>query len=348
MREVRLSICIPTYNFGGFLGETLESMSVQDLAGAEIVVLDSASTDDTPHVVAEWQRRLPNLKYVRADWRGGIDRDMARVVEEAAGEYVWLFSADDVMRVGAVSTVARALSPELDVLLCSHTICNKEMRFLFDYPVIRADPGHLFDLGDVSQRHDYFRRAANTEAFFSFMSGIIVKTEIWRTVRLNEKFVGSCWAHVARFFEIIVERGLIVRYIGGPLLDKRGDNDSFATSSMSERWRLSIAGFEAIASEFFGAESPEALHVNRVLRVEFSLLSFLSLRNQLRRTGSDVEIRDLDKLFACLYRHSTSSDCVIRAVYTLLARVPIPVCNVVRRFIDLTGARGILTRRYVL
>jgi abequosyltransferase len=110
MPRLKLSLCIPTYNFGDFIGETLESIAKQDLTGVEIVVLDSASTDETPAVVAAYRERLPCLRYIRADRKGGIDRDLARVVEEAQGEYVCLFSADDIMRPGAVYTVAGELS----------------------------------------------------------------------------------------------------------------------------------------------------------------------------------------------------------------------------------------------
>ncbi|KAB2919901.1 MAG: glycosyltransferase family 2 protein [Hyphomicrobiaceae bacterium] len=338
--EAVLSICIPTYNFGAFIGETLESIACQDLSGAEIVILDSASTDDTPAVVAGFTSRLPNLRYIRADRKNGIDRDMARVVEEARGEYVWLFSADDIMRPGAVAAVARELSPDIDVVLCSHTICDREMRFLFDYPVLRAPSGAVFDLGSAGSRHDYFARAANTEAFFSFMSGVIVKRETWRSVPLNEMFVGSCWAHVARLFEVIVRYGLRVRYIGGPLLDKRGDNDSFAAASTAERWCLSIAGYSDIVAASFGAHSIEALHVRRVLRVEFPLMSFVSLRYISVRLGVPQETALVDDL--CLRLHGPARGNWRWLIYRAFALIPADFLKGLGRMLDATGTKGIL------
>ena len=116
-----ISICIPTYNFGAFISETLESLEQQDLSGAEIVVLDSASTDNTQEVVASFACRLPNLRYIRTDKKLGIDRDMARVAAEAHGQFIWLFSADDVMRPDALALVKPYLKEEYDVLLCPTT-----------------------------------------------------------------------------------------------------------------------------------------------------------------------------------------------------------------------------------
>lgn len=51
MGNIRLSICMPTYNFGKFIGETLESIMKQIPDGVEIVVLDGGSTDNTCDVV---------------------------------------------------------------------------------------------------------------------------------------------------------------------------------------------------------------------------------------------------------------------------------------------------------
>ena len=82
---MRLSICIPTFNFGEFIGETLESILPQVVDGVEVVILDGGSTDDTTAVVRSFQDRYPELRYVRRDERGGIDRDMARNVDLARG-----------------------------------------------------------------------------------------------------------------------------------------------------------------------------------------------------------------------------------------------------------------------
>ena len=344
MGEVTLSICIPTYNFGPFIGETLESICLQNLAGVEIIVLDSASTDDTPAIVGAFAARFSSLRYIRADKKEGIDRDLARVVAEAAGRYVWLFSADDVMRPDAIDSALKAISTDADVLLCSHSNCDKRMHYLWDHPVIAACAGDMFDLGDVAQRQAYFGRAVTTEAFFSFMSGMIVKAETWRSVPLNEKFVGSCWAHVARLFEVTMRRGLKVCYIGGPLLDKRGDNDSFATDGVVARWRLGIVGMTNIATDVFGEGSIEAMHVNRVLQNEFPLLSLLALHRVTRCAGGYDELPRLDELASVLYAPGIPGSWAKMFAYRVHARIPAPILVGAVRFLEWTGTKDVLKR----
>jgi abequosyltransferase len=119
-----LSICIPTYNFGKFIGITLDSITQNLREGVEVVILDGGSTDDTGRVVAQRQHDYPQIKYHRQEFRGGIDRDIAKVVSLSSGKYCWLFSADDIMKPGVVSKVLDGLQSNCDIYLCEHTLCD--------------------------------------------------------------------------------------------------------------------------------------------------------------------------------------------------------------------------------
>jgi abequosyltransferase len=268
-----LSVCIPIYNFAKFIPETLDSILGQDGGNeVEIIVLDGASTDDTAEILADYQRKHPNINYVRQPQKGGIDRDMAKSVEPATGDYCWLFSGDDIMRPGALRRVLNEIQSGCDLYLCKHM----EYYFYHDswteYPTVACDDDAVFDLSDPRSRRDYFSKAVNTEAFFSFIGGIIVRRSTWNRVPLNEEFVGSCWGHVARLFELMAG-GLSIKVLCGALLDRRPDNDSFASGGMVNRYRIAIDGFYNIVNRFFGHDSVEAFHVRRVIRHEFHPLA---------------------------------------------------------------------------
>lgn len=98
MSAVRLSVCVPVYNFAAWFGATVESIARQAPDGVEILVVDGASTDDTPAVAAALTARYPRVRYHRLERRGGIDGDIARSVELARGDYCWVFGGDDLMR----------------------------------------------------------------------------------------------------------------------------------------------------------------------------------------------------------------------------------------------------------
>ncbi|MDT9086493.1 glycosyltransferase, partial [Escherichia coli] len=51
-----LSVIIPAYNYGRFLKQTISSVLDQGYDDIEILVLDNASTDGTPDVVASFAK----------------------------------------------------------------------------------------------------------------------------------------------------------------------------------------------------------------------------------------------------------------------------------------------------
>jgi abequosyltransferase len=312
----RLSICIPVYNFGAFIGETLDSILPQMVPGVEVLVVDGASTDDTQQVVTDRMARCPQLRYVRLEKRGGIDADMATSVDLARGEYCWLFSGDDVMRPYALGRALSKLPSGYDVLICQNTNCDKQMRRLIEPPPFRDNQVLSLNLADSEERHRYFGLAENTEALFSFMSALIVRRAAWQSAPEPKQFMGSCWGHVARLLSL-TRRELKVHYVGEVWLDKRGENDSFMDRGVVNRLRLAIDGYTGIATHYFGPDSWETSQVVRLLQNELRIAVFFWA---LRATQLDPEREskaELDRLMSVLYGGAGLRNAGIRAVYHL-------------------------------
>lgn len=88
-----VSVCIPTYNYGHFLGAAIDSVLAQEFGDFELVVVDNASEDDTPAVVAA--RSDPRLRHHRNERNLGLFGNFARCLELARGEFVKFLAADD-------------------------------------------------------------------------------------------------------------------------------------------------------------------------------------------------------------------------------------------------------------
>jgi abequosyltransferase len=297
---LKISVCIPVYNCAEYLAQALDSILPQANENVEVVVFDGGSTDDTSELMERYVHAWPNLRYHQSKKRGGIDADMAACVELAEGEYCWLFSGDDVMHSGAIRRVLKWLALGDDIYICKHTMCRKDMTFLGEYPVLLPDDQMRVDLAESYSRCDWFGRSVTTEGFFSFMSGLIVRKAKWQDGQLPKEFERSCWGHVARLFGLITS-GLRVCYVAEALLDKRGENDSFADKGIVNRYRIAVEGYHRLADYFFGFDSLEAFHIRRVLRNGFGLVMFLNARIAIKKDPERESREVLNHLFKKTY-----------------------------------------------
>jgi abequosyltransferase len=315
---IKLSICIPTFNFGKFVGETLESIIPQLTDQTEIVVLDGGSTDNTPEIVQSYQKKCAQIRYFRQPVRGGIDKDMHLSVEKAEGEYCWLFSSDDIMRPGSINKILNELDKEVDVYLFDYTICEFDCKTpIREHYILKNRNKTIYNLSDPTTRAQYFSLAIQTTALFSFMSALVIKRAKWLTTNIEDRFFGSCWAHAVRILHMIPQ-GLTVKYVPFSLLLNRSFNDSFLDKGIVHRFSITIDGYQEIMHGLFGEHSIETYHTNRVLRADFPARSFLASKLLLK---NKTEKKTLIDLFKKIYSHSPAR---IRMMRLLLA-IPNPL-----------------------
>lgn len=294
---------MPTFNFGNFIGETLDSIIPQLTDQTEIVIVDGGSTDNTQEIVQSYRKTCPKIRYFRQPIRGGIDKDMLLTVEKAQGEYCWLFSSDDLMRPGAINKILSEIEEGLDVYVCDFTICQFDCKTpIREHYILKSKNKTIYNLSDNAIRADYFSKATQTTAFFSFMSAVVINRAKWLTTPIEEHFFGSCFAHAVRILHMIPQ-GLMVKYVPLSLLLNRTSNDSFLEKGMVHRFSITIDRYREIMQGLFGEQSIEIYHTNRVLRADFPMRSFLATKLLLK---DKTEKRKLMDLFKKIYSHSTA------------------------------------------
>ena len=93
-----ISVCIPTYNGGDFLEETLNSVAAQSFTDFEIVIVDDGSRDTTLEIAERFAAGEPRTRIIRNSARAGSSaRNANRCVEEARGEWIKFLFQDDLM-----------------------------------------------------------------------------------------------------------------------------------------------------------------------------------------------------------------------------------------------------------
>src|SRR4249919_523314 len=89
----RITVLVPCYNYGRFLRDALDSLLQQSLTAWDAVVIDDASTDETPAVLSGYQD--PRIRVVRHAVRRGHIETYNEGILLATAELFVILSADD-------------------------------------------------------------------------------------------------------------------------------------------------------------------------------------------------------------------------------------------------------------
>jgi hypothetical protein len=92
-----VSVVIVNYNYGRYLEEAVASVFSQTYANVECVIVDNASTDETPKVLAHLCERYPQLIIVRRTSNNGQTAASLDGFARTTGHYVIFLDADDVL-----------------------------------------------------------------------------------------------------------------------------------------------------------------------------------------------------------------------------------------------------------
>ncbi len=99
-----VSVIVVNYNYGRYLADAVESVFGQTYARVQCIVVDNASTDETPSVLASLEARHPDLVVI---WRAANDGQTPASLDGLAaadGHYVIFLDADDYLLPRCVET----------------------------------------------------------------------------------------------------------------------------------------------------------------------------------------------------------------------------------------------------
>ena len=96
MSDKLVSIIMPTYNCGKFIGRTIESVQAQTYSNWEIVIVDDCSTDETKAFVEEYAKKDARIKYHALEKNSGAAVARTTAMKLAEGAYMAFLDSDDI------------------------------------------------------------------------------------------------------------------------------------------------------------------------------------------------------------------------------------------------------------
>jgi glycosyltransferase involved in cell wall biosynthesis len=149
-----VAVVIPSHDYGCYLPEAIASALDQDPRPAEILVVDDASSDDTPAVVARYADQ--GVRYLRVEYRD-VYRTRKAGLDATVSPLVCFLDADDQLMPGYLTNAAvgMALNRNLGIVY-SDTENFGDSTGRSDYPTSvrrgRLDVDNFIHAGSVVRR----------------------------------------------------------------------------------------------------------------------------------------------------------------------------------------------------
>jgi len=112
----KVSVVLPVYNGGRYLADCLDTILGQTLRDIEIIAINDGSTDNSFHILKEYERRDSRLCVFNQDNYGaGYSRNFG--ISEAKGEYLSFLDSDDTFELNMLEKAYTA-SKKNDLDIC--------------------------------------------------------------------------------------------------------------------------------------------------------------------------------------------------------------------------------------
>ena len=118
-----ISIVLSTHNGQRYIDTAIESVVAQTYRNWELIIVDDASSDDTPTKIAAWVKRDPRIKTIRLPENRKIPGAVNEGYRLAAGELYSRVADDDWFAPEALARMLKVLQsrPEVDVVYTDYT-----------------------------------------------------------------------------------------------------------------------------------------------------------------------------------------------------------------------------------
>ena len=178
-----ISIILPTFNGSRYLRQSIDSCLAQSCPDIELIIVDDASTDETPGIVHSYQDR--RVQYVRNEKNAGIVASLNRGFALASGDLLTWTSDDNYYEPGALAVMASVLEgdPAIDFVYSFYNMVDDTGRVI--KPGRVRVPQELDEDNCVGGCFLYRRRVYEALGGFSAQAFLAEDYEYWLRVRAH-------------------------------------------------------------------------------------------------------------------------------------------------------------------
>lgn len=180
MNNIKLSICIPTYNRDWCLEELLPVLA-QEITETiknyiEVIFSDNNSNDKTQELLTKFCSQYSWAKYYRNNTNIGFGLNYHKVLSYAKGAFCWVLGDDDIPKKNCLEKLINEINrnPDIDIFLFDFTNTNKKLEPIKNYTALKTNKIY-YNLTKREELCEYFDNSTYSSTLFSYISCYIFK-----------------------------------------------------------------------------------------------------------------------------------------------------------------------------
>ena len=110
-----ISVIMPAYNAGQYIGEAIESILNQTYHNFEFFIVDDCSSDSTPEIIRQYAQKDTRIKFLPNAENTGQEYIYNKCIALSTGKYIAIMHADDISYPGRFEKQVRFLEQNKDI-----------------------------------------------------------------------------------------------------------------------------------------------------------------------------------------------------------------------------------------
>jgi len=147
METKDISLVVPAYNEGSYIGETITSMNSflsKEFPSFEIIVVDDGSSDNTGDILIELSKKISGLRIITNAKNMGKGHSVQRGVLSAKGKYIVFSDSDLSVPIEELGKFLNCLKEGSDIAIGSRAL--KGSNIIKEQSFLRKNMGRTFNL----------------------------------------------------------------------------------------------------------------------------------------------------------------------------------------------------------
>lgn len=116
-----VSVIVPVYNVGQYIGSCIDSILMQDYKELEIILVDDGSTDNSGQICDDYAQKDSRIKVFHIE-NSGLSGARNYGTAQATGEFIYYLDGDDWFTEGAISSSVAKIKGNVDIVISKYEI----------------------------------------------------------------------------------------------------------------------------------------------------------------------------------------------------------------------------------